>query len=43
MVSMIEATSQAIDATMRTHLVSRAVGNVRTADPADPRLVQATP
>lgn len=40
MVAMIDASSQAIAATMTTHLVSRAVNNVRTADPTDPQLVR---
>ncbi|WP_157607403.1 hypothetical protein [Sanguibacter suarezii] len=39
MVSMIDAGSQAIAATMTTHLVSRAVNSVRMADPADPALI----
>ncbi|MEP7792523.1 SOS response-associated peptidase family protein [Sanguibacter sp. 25GB23B1] len=34
MVAMIDASSQAIAATVTTHLVSRAVNNVRTVDPA---------
>ncbi len=41
MVAMIDASSQAIATTMTTHLVSRAVNNVRTADPADPALIRA--
>jgi len=41
MVAMIDASSRAIATTMTTHLVSRAVNDVRTADPADPALVRA--
>lgn len=41
MVAMIYPSSQAIATAMTTHLVSRAVNNERTADPADPALIRA--
>lgn len=37
----LDASSTAVAATMRTHVVDRKVNNVRTADPADPSLIAA--